>query len=164
MVIPYRRSAAAMVPRLWVMTINCVLFVSLCKYFAKRPTLESSSAASISSNRQNGEGFKFWIAKSSEIAVSDFSPPDICIMFCNFFPGGCAMIRMPHSKISSSSTSSSVPFPPPKSSLNTLSNSRWISANFSINCLRIPVSSSSIIPTKVFSASIRSSCCPFKKP
>ena len=31
---PESLSAAAMVPRLWVMTINCVFFVSLCKYFA----------------------------------------------------------------------------------------------------------------------------------
>ena len=59
MVIPYSRSAAFIVPRLWVITINCVSLVSLCKYFAKRSTLESSSAASISSRRQKGDGFKF---------------------------------------------------------------------------------------------------------
>ena len=37
-------------------------------------TLESSKAASISSKRQNGDGFKFWIAKSRLIAVRAFSP------------------------------------------------------------------------------------------
>ena len=81
MVIPYSLSAAVMVPLLWVMTINCVFFVNLCRYCAKRPTLLSSSAASISSRRQNGDGFRFWIANSRAIAVSAFSPPESCIIF-----------------------------------------------------------------------------------
>ena len=63
-----------MVPLLWVMTINCVFFVSLWRYFANLPTLESSRAASISSSRQKGEGFRFWMANSSEMAVRAFSP------------------------------------------------------------------------------------------
>ena len=41
------------------------------KYIAKRLTLESSSAASISSRRQNGEGLRLWIANNNAIAVSD---------------------------------------------------------------------------------------------
>ena len=141
------------------MTINCVSFVIFFKYFAKRSTLLSSSAASISSRRQNGEGFKFWIAKRSEMAVSAFSPPDNCIMFCSFFPGGCAIIRMPASNMSSSSISSSVAFPPPKSSLNTTSNSSEIFPNCSRNCFLMESSSSSMIFTSVFSASTKSSCC-----
>ena len=142
MVIPYSLSACSIVPLLCVITMNCVLFVSLFRYFAKRDTFPSSRAASISSNRQKGEGFRLWIANNRAIAVKDFSPPDNCIIFCNFFPGGCAIIRTPASRISSSSISSSVPLPPPKSSLNTLSNSLRISSNFSANCLRIAVSSS----------------------
>ena len=33
----------------------------------------------------------------SAMAVMVFSPPDIRLMFCSFFPGGCAMISMPDS-------------------------------------------------------------------
>ena len=43
-------------------------------------TFESSNAASISSRRQNGDGFKFWIANNNEIAVKAFSPPDNVIL------------------------------------------------------------------------------------
>ncbi len=53
----------------------CVL-CQLGQIFANRLTFESSSAASISSSRQNGDGFKLWIAKSKEIAVKLFSPPE----------------------------------------------------------------------------------------
>ena len=70
---------------------------------------------------------------------------------------------MPASITSSSSTSSSVPLPPPKSSLKTRSNSTRISSNFSLNCFRIPSSSSSITFCKVFSDSTRSSYCVFIK-
>ena len=44
-------------------------------------TFTSSSAASISSNMQNGAGFIFSIANSSAIAVNAFSPPDSNIIF-----------------------------------------------------------------------------------
>ena len=141
------------------MTINCVSFVSLCRYSAYLSTFESSSAASISSSRQNGDGFKLCIANSNAIAVSAFSPPESCIIFWSFFPGGCAIIFIPAVRISSSSISSSVPRPPPNSSLNTLSKRLLISANCSSNCFRISLSRFSIISSKTFAASIRSSCC-----
>ena len=57
-VIPYRISAASIVPFLWDMTMNCVSLVSLFRYFANLLTFESSRAASISSRRQNGDGFR----------------------------------------------------------------------------------------------------------
>ena len=140
-----------------------MFFVSLCKYPANLSTFASSKAASISSRRQNGEGLRFWIANNSAIAVSDFSPPDICIILISFFPGGCALMIIPVSSKSSSSTRASEPCPPPNSSLNALSNSLWISLNPSANCFLIPSSSSSMIRTREASASTKSSCCPLRK-
>ena len=101
------------------------------------------------------------MAKRSAIAVSAFSPPDNCIIFWSFFPGGWDIIRIPASRISSPSTSSIVPLPPPKSSLNTLSNSTFISSNLAVNCALMPSSSSSITFISDSSASIISSCCVF---
>ena len=144
------------------MTINCVSFVSLDRYLANRLTFESSSAASISSSRQNGDGLNLCIKKTKKIAVKLFSPPESCIIFCNFFPGGCAMILIPVSSRSSSSTSSRSALPPPNSSLNTFENITRISLNFSANCSRIARSSSAIIFTRFASALQISSCCPFK--
>ena len=95
--------------------------------------------------------------------MSAFSPPESCIIFCSFFPGGCDIITIPASRISSPSTSSIVPRPPPKSSLNTLSNSFLISSNFCANWTRMPLSSSSITCVSELSASMRSSSWPFKK-
>ena len=69
------------------------------------------------------------------------------------------MMRMPASSTSVSSSSSSVPFPPPNSWRNTRSNSFRISSNFSVNCLRIPASSSSMMPCSVSAALTRSVCC-----
>ena len=89
MVIPYKRSAAFIVPRLCVIIINCVFFVNFCKYDAKRPTFESSSAASISSRRQNGDGFRFWIAKRRAIACQSlFLHQKAASLFWSFLPGG----------------------------------------------------------------------------
>ncbi len=53
-----------------------------------------------------------------------FSPPERRIMFCSFLPGGWAMMRTPASRISSPSTSSSLPWPPPKSWRKALSKLR----------------------------------------
>ena len=161
-VIPYSLSAAANVPLLWVITMNWVFFVSLCRYFAYLSTLLSSSAASISSSKQNGDGLRFCIANKRHIAVSAFSPPDNCIIFCSFFPGGCEMMVMAASSISASGSSSIVPFPPPKSCLNTLSNSILISSNLVVNCSRIFLSSSSITVISLSLADTRSSCWFFK--
>ena len=152
-----------MVPRLCVMTINCVLSVSLWRYWAKRPTLLSSSAASISSRRQKGEGLRLWMANRSAMAVSAFSPPESCIIFCSFLPGGWAITRTPASRMSTSSMSSSLPPPPPNSSLKTASYAFWISANCSRNCLRMASSSSATIVSRDAAASVRSSCCPLRK-
>ena len=156
--IPYKTSAAIIVPLRCVITINCVSFVSLCRYFANLVTFESSNAASISSRRQNGDGFKFWIANNNEIAVKAFSPPDNCIIFWSFFPGGCAMILIPDSN-TSSSVSSNLASPPPNNSTNTSWNTRLMSLNFALNWRRIASSSSSIKPVRCASAVTISSCC-----
>ena len=81
----------------------------------KRPMFASSSGASTSSRMQKGEGLYWKIAKSSEIAVSAFSPPESSITFCRRLPGGCAITSMPLSSTSSSSSSDSPAVPPPKS-------------------------------------------------
>ena len=47
MVTPYKTSAASIVPRRWVMTMNWVWSVMRRRYCAYRATLTSSSAASI---------------------------------------------------------------------------------------------------------------------
>ena len=52
-----------MVPRRWVMTMNWVLSAMERMYRAKRTTLASSRAASISSMTQNGVGRTFKMAK-----------------------------------------------------------------------------------------------------
>ena len=75
-VIPYTVSAASIVPFLCVITKNCDALLNFFRYSANLYTFTSSSAASISSNMQNGAGFIFSIANSSAIAVNAFSPPD----------------------------------------------------------------------------------------
>src|SRR5205814_3437278 len=55
-VTPYRRSAISIVLRLCVMRMNCVCFSMARSISTNRPTLASSSGASISSSRQNGLG------------------------------------------------------------------------------------------------------------
>ncbi len=64
--------------------------------------------------------------------------------------------------MSSPSTSSIVPLPPPNNSLNTLLKRFFISANCISNCFLISVSSSSITPTSTSAASVRSACCPVR--
>src|SRR5439155_206385 len=71
-------SAASIVPRLCVMTTNCVRSVSSRSAWVNRPTFRSSSAASTSSRTQNGAGFTRRIARRSAVAVSARSPPDSC--------------------------------------------------------------------------------------
>ena len=65
--------------KIWIVLWGMILVLAGCgagvteqvtERKANLVTLFSSSAASISSSRQNGEGFKFWIANSSAIAVS----------------------------------------------------------------------------------------------
>ena len=73
----------------------------------KRQTLDSSSAASISSMTQNGVGCTFRMAKYRAMATKAFSPPDSSVMVFSCFPGGCTRISMPQLRISFSSSSSS---------------------------------------------------------
>ena len=87
----------------WVMTMNCVSLENFCKYFAKRSTLASSSAASISSRIQKGMGRDFKMAKRMAIAVKARSPPESREIFVSFLPGGQATISMPAFKGSSQS-------------------------------------------------------------
>lgn len=75
-VIPYKVSTYSIVFFLWVIIINCVLSLYLDKYSEKVKTLLSSSAASTSSNKQNGTGLTFSIANNNAMAVNVFSPPD----------------------------------------------------------------------------------------
>lgn len=81
--------------------INCVLPLYLDKYSEKVKTLLSSSAASTSSNKQNGTGLTFSIANNNAMAVNVFSPPDKAWILLKFFPGGVASNSIPVSSISS---------------------------------------------------------------
>ena len=98
--------------------MNWVFSCSFFTYCPKLSTFTSSSAASTSSNTQNGTGRDFSIAKSNDIAVNVFSPPDSNDMFFNFFPGGQAFISIPVSSILSGSVSFNWALPPLNSSLN----------------------------------------------
>ena len=114
------------------------------KYNAYLFTLTSSRAASISSSTQNGAGFIFNIANSIAIAVKAFSPPERSIMFCNFFPGGCTLMSIPHSNKFDSSSNINSAFPPPNNSTNTSLKFLLICLNFSANCFCIVVVISAI--------------------
>ena len=84
----------------------------------------SSSGASISSSRQNGLGRYLKMANISAIAVSAFSPPDSSCTLCSRLPGGCAMMSMPLSSGSLSSSSVRPARPPPNSVVNVCSKLR----------------------------------------
>ncbi len=79
----------------------------------------SSSAASTSSRMQNGLGLLRKIANSSATAVSVFSPPLISEMLRSSLPGGRAMISMPLSNTSDSSSKTTSAMPPPNSLRNS---------------------------------------------
>ena len=75
-VMPTSWFAISIVILLCEMKRNCVS-PAICRTIAqKRSVLASSSGASTSSSRQNGAGFSWNSANTSEIAVSAFSPPD----------------------------------------------------------------------------------------
>ena len=76
--------------------------------------MESSRAASTSSNKQNGTGLTFRIANKRDIAVNVFSPPDNNDRLFKFFPEGTAFISIPVSKILSGSVSDKEASPPLK--------------------------------------------------
>ena len=114
-VTPYSASAASIVPRLWVMTMNWVWWARLRSASANRPMFASSSAASTSSRTQNGTGRTSSIANSSATAVSARSPPDSIASACAFLPGGRATISIPVAPRSDGSVSDSRAKPPPKS-------------------------------------------------
>ena len=106
-VTPYSASAASIVPRLWVMTMNWVWWARLRSASANRPMFASSSAASTSSSTQNGTGRTSSIANSSATAVSARSPPDSIASACGFLPGGRATISTPVEPRSAGSVSDS---------------------------------------------------------
>src|SRR5262249_39987205 len=128
-VTPYSRSAISIVLRLWVMMMNCVCSCMPRSISTNRPMLASSSGASISSSRQNGLGLNLNMPNIRAIAVSAFSPPDRSWTLCSRLPGGCAMISMPLSSGSLSSSSVRPARPPPKSVLKVCWKLRLIAAN-----------------------------------
>ena len=81
--------------------------------------MASSSAASTSSNKQNGIGLTFKIANIKHIAVSVFSPPDNKFIEVSFLPGGDAIISTPVSNKSSGLVNLSDADPPLNNCLNT---------------------------------------------
>ena len=77
-----------------------IICISSEYFFTYLPTLvtfTSSSAASISSKIQNGDGFTLMSAKSNAIAMNACSPPDRRFRFFIVFPGGAAFISIPDS-------------------------------------------------------------------
>ena len=94
-VTPYSASAASIVPRLWVMTMNWVWSARPRSASENRPMFASSSAASTSSSTQNGTGRTSSIANSRATAVSARSPPDSIASAWGFLPGGRARISTP---------------------------------------------------------------------
>ena len=56
---------------------------------------KSSRGASTSSNKQNGAGFNSKKAKTKDIAVKAFSPPESWATLAFFLPGGLATIPTP---------------------------------------------------------------------
>ena len=120
-----------MVPRLCVMTINWVWAVNLWRYPAKRSTLESSSAPLDLVQQTEWRRFQVLDRNNRAMAVKAFSPPDSCIIFCSFLPGGWEIIWIPASRISSPSTSSRLPCPPSEQFPEYLIKPLRISLNFS---------------------------------
>src|SRR6185436_9786343 len=114
-----------------------------------RPTLASSSGASISSSRQNGLGLYLKIANISAMAVSAFSPPESSCTLCSRLPGGDATISMPLSSGSFSSRRVSPARPPPKSVLKVTWKFSWMAVNASRNRLLV-VSSIRLIASDVW--------------
>ncbi len=140
-----------MVPRRWVMTINWVFSATPRIYRAKRATLASSKAASISSMTTKGVGRTFKMAKYRAMATKAFSPPDSRVMIFKALPGGCTLISIPQLRMSSGSSSSRVALPPPKSSRKVspkawlmVWNSRWKMAFISA-VIAVMMSSSSFL-------------------
>ena len=99
--------------------------------------LASSSGASISSSRQNGLGLYLNRPNISAMAVSAFSPPESSWTLCSRLPGGWAMISMPLSSGSFSSSSVRPARPPPNSVLKVSWKLRLIAANASVNRCRV---------------------------
>ncbi len=143
-VTPYSASAASIVPRLWVMTMNWVASARLRSASEKRPTFASSSAASTSSRTQNGTGRTSSIANSRATAVSARSPPDSIDRDCAFLPGGRATISTPVAARSVGSVRSSRAKPPPKSCLKRTSKAVSSARNVVRNWSAISIASSSM--------------------
>src|SRR5258705_16483 len=117
-----------MVRLLCVISRNCESTASSVTISLNRPTFASSSAASTSSSRKNGDGRTWNTATSSAIAVSVFSPPESRFTFCSRLPGGDAMISMPASSTSSLSVSARLARPP-RNSRGKFSEKRLLTAS-----------------------------------
>ena len=159
---PYKTSAYSIVFFLWVITINCVLFLNSFKNFPKLSTFTSSSAASTSSKMQNGTGLVSNIANKSDIAVNVFSPPDKSEICLSVFPGGSAFISIPVVKTSSGLVNLSSASPPENNFLNTSLNLTLITSKVSKNFSFIIPSNSFIISKIVSSAFSKSDFCAVK--
>src|SRR3989338_3185895 len=101
----------AMVLRLCVTMINCVVSKKGFTTVKNLSVLASSSGASTSSKTQKGEGLTENSENSKAKAVSAFSPPDNNEICCGFFPGGLAIMSKPDSNgfVSSIKTKSADP-------------------------------------------------------
>src|SRR5262249_39116987 len=113
-VTPISWAASSMVILLWLMKRNWVWSAIFRTRPQNRSVLVSSSGAPPSSSRQNGAGFSWTSANTSEIAVSAFSPPESRWIVEVRFPGGWARTSIPASRISSPVISSRAS-PPPNS-------------------------------------------------
>ena len=75
--------------------IICICLAYFFTYLPTLATFASSSAASISSKIQKGEGFTRIKANNSAIAMNACSPPESRFRFFMVFPGGAALISIP---------------------------------------------------------------------
>ena len=110
-------------------------------YWARRSTLTSSSAASISSRMQKGVGLTFRMAKNRATPMKACSPPESCMRFLMIFPGGAALISMPDSSTFSGSDRVISAEPPPKSS-------EKVTAKFSLILLKASTKAVFISPSR----------------
>ena len=70
------------------------------------------------------------MAKYNAMATKAFSPPERREIVFKVFPGGWALISMPQPRMSLSSSSSSLAWPPPKRSVKVV----WKLSLMSLNC------------------------------
>ncbi|GFP22204.1 hypothetical protein HKBW3S06_01431, partial [Candidatus Hakubella thermalkaliphila] len=118
----------------------------------------SKTKEDLASRMQSGVGFIRKPANKIDRAVSAFSPPERRLMFCNFLPGGCAIISIPVSRILFSSVRMSSALPPPKSVMKTSENFTFSASNASLSFFRSRKRSIAIAIESSFTSSISSTC------